>query len=934
MRDLTERRQIELNPRSSEELYHSLVENLPVCVFRKDLDGRFTFANELFCATLAKPAQEILGKTDFDLYPPDLAAKYRNDDRQIIESGKGIEIEEENRVQDGQTSCVHVIKTLLQGLDGKTAGIQCVFWDITERKQAEAALVQQVRLHSLSASVGTALVQKASVREILRDCAQAVVTHLDAAFARVWTLHEEENVLELQASAGLYTHTDGPHGRVRVGEFKIGLIAQERQPHLTNSVVGDPRVGDQEWAKREGMVAFAGFPLLVEGRVVGVLALFARQPLPDTTLTVLGFVADAIALGIERKRKEESLLQSERRFSTVFRASPAAMSMNTVSGVLIDANDQYCEFFGYSREELVGRRVGDLKLWANPEDRESVIERLLRDRSIRNLEAEYRLRSGEVRDVLVSMELVDLANEKELVMISMFTDVTARKHSEAAIRDQAKLLDLAQDAIIVCDLEDRVSFWNMGAERLYGWSADEARGRRVTDLYQKETSVLEKTKAILLERGDWNGDLRHVTKNGAELIVKSRMTQVYDDRGKAQSVLVINTDVSEAKKLEEQFLRAQRIESIGTLASGIAHDLNNILAPISMAMEILSRRSLPPETKKILKIVEANVRRGADIVKQVLTFGRGMKGEHIPTQLKHVIKEIVKIAHETFPKNIRIECETPPNLWVVEGDPTQLHQVLLNLSVNARDAMPEGGKLLIKAGNFEIDEYYASMTPRAKPGPYVVVEVSDAGSGIPPDIIEKIFDPFFTTKEPGKGTGLGLSTVMGIAKGHGGFIQVYSERGKGSTLKIFFPATPDASEMKVRSGKTALLGGKGETILVVDDEPDIRELAETILAGHGYKVLVAEEGTEGVAVFAQRRGEIKAVITDIMMPNMDGLALARSLRRIDPNVRIIASSGLPGGFGPESKIAELQSLGIREFLQKPYTTEKLLTTLYEVLGKG
>jgi two-component system, cell cycle sensor histidine kinase and response regulator CckA len=515
---------------------------------------------------------------------------------------------------------------------------------------------------------------------------------------------------------------------------------------------------------------------------------------------------------------------------------------------------------------------------------------------------------------------------REAVLV-LSIDRTAQRRAEKRNREQAELLNLASDAIIVRDLDQQLLFWNQGAARLYGWNAEEAVGAKAVDLFVSDKLRVMEAEVELLRKGLWSGQLTHRDKNGRDVIVNSRWTLVRNDAGGPQSVLVIDTDVTETKKLESQFLRAQRLESIGTLASGIAHDLNNILSPILMSVSILRRDVKDPDEERMLNIIEGSAERGAGIVKQVLTFARGAEGERVLLQPKHLIGELAKIMAQTFPRNIDIQTNLPTELWTVLGDATQLHQILLNLCVNARDAMgEEGGTLTVSAENLDIDQHFASTNPDAQLGAHVALRVADTGSGMSAATMDKIFDPFFTTKEVGKGTGLGLATVIGIVKSHGGFLTVQSEIGRGTTFSVFIPASRD-SEVAKKEDEAAVADGKGELILVVDDEAPIREALVGTLAAHGYRAYTAEDGTDALALYFQRKGEIAVVLTDLAMGQMDGIALVRALRKIDPAVRVIVSSG---HFQKEN-MAVLNGLGVKVFLEKPYTADKLLRALRKVL---
>jgi PAS domain S-box-containing protein len=422
-------------------------------------------------------------------------------------------------------------------------------------------------------------------------------------------------------------------------------------------------------------------------------------------------------------------------------------------------------------------------------------------------------------------------------------------------------------------------------------------------------------------------EYRIMARDGSVRTLESKGGVIRDAEGTITQGIVVSRDVTEERKLAAQFLRAQRMESIGTLAGGIAHDLNNVLTPIMMAIEVLKGKMSDKHGLKLLNTIETSATRGSSIVRQVLAFGRGVKGDRIVVQLKHVIKEVVQICGETFPKSIAIDTELSRDLWVVSADPTQMHQVLLNLLVNARDAMPRGGTITIAAANLKLDDNFSRMQPDAAPGPYVSLTISDTGSGIPAEIREKIFEPFFTTKELGMGTGLGLSTTLAIVKGHRGFIDLESEPGKGTTFRVCIPATATAPESAAPEGEAEPPMGNGELILIIDDEAAIREITKETLQTFGYNVLTATDGAEGVAVFAEHSHTIRVVITDMMMPVMDGGAAIRALKRMSPDIKIIAVSGVTQGEqgGPAS------DAGAQVVLTKPFTAMTLLTTLSEVM---
>jgi PAS domain S-box-containing protein len=532
----------------------------------------------------------------------------------------------------------------------------------------------------------------------------------------------------------------------------------------------------------------------------------------------------------------------------------------------------------------------------------------------------------EVIQILSSTIAVSIENAR--LYVEMEQEVAERKRAEQQVREQAMLLDKAGDAIFVCDLEDRITYWNKGAERLYGWPAHEALGRPLPDvvIIDGGSDRNEEATRSVVQRGEWTGEMNQRTRGGEEIIVQSRWTLVRSATGQPASVLMINTDITEKKRMEEHFLRAQRMESIGTLAGGIAHDLNNILTPIILAADTLQGNRHAQMNPQLLNMIRVNARRGAEVASQVLAFARGVEGKRLTLDPRHLLEEIGQIARQTFPRAIEIQTDSPASIWPVAGDPTQLHQVLLNLALNGRDAMPHGGTLRFSAQNVSVDEHYARLYPDAVPGRYVLLSVSDTGAGIAPQLIGRVFEPFFTTKEIGKGTGLGLSIVAGIVRSHGGFVNVWSEPGRGSRFEIHLPALA-SGEVSDAEPRSELPAGHGEHVLVVDDEVSVLEVTRTTLEAHGYRVTTAQDGTEALAEYARLGNVMDIVLTDWMMPYMDGAATIRALQKLNPEVRVVVVSGLhASGNAPE-----FSGLPVAGFLPKPYTAQKLLTTLHEVL---
>jgi PAS domain S-box-containing protein len=496
------------------------------------------------------------------------------------------------------------------------------------------------------------------------------------------------------------------------------------------------------------------------------------------------------------------------------------------------------------------------------------------------------------------------------------------------------LIEATNDAVWDWDLVTDVLWWNEGITKLFGIERDEMgcslevwADRIHPD--DRKLAIASLDEAIASTRDDWSFEYRFRRNDGSYAHVFDRGRIQRDARGRGIRMVGGIRDVSERKLLEVQIMRAQRMESIGTLAGGIAHDLNNVLAPILLASSVLRLNEADPKRRADLDTIQRCARRGADMVQKLLAFARGGDDERTSILPAELVQDVRGLIGESFPKDIRVEVELPTDPWLVRADATQMHQVLMNLCVNARDAMPEGGTLVIAVEHVVLDEVYAHMHVEARPGPYVLVRVEDTGVGMSADILDRIFDPFFTTKDIGQGTGLGLSTAHSIVRSHGGFIHVYSELGKGSRFRVYLPADLTPVEAAGAEDTEARLPrGRGELILVVDDEEPVRAVTARTLERFGYQVLTASNGAEALSVYVRNQAQIALVLTDMTMPVLDGPATIVALKAIDPAVRVIASSGL----NANGHVAKAKGSGVEHFVPKPYTADLLLRALRKALG--
>jgi PAS domain S-box-containing protein len=631
----------------------------------------------------------------------------------------------------------------------------------------------------------------------------------------------------------------------------------------------------------------------------------------------------------KRKLAEIAVRQSEERLRLITDLVPHCIFAKDAEGRHIFANRTLAEVHGLSVEEIIGKT--DFDLVADPVQaaayRADDLAVIQSGKGIFRQEEPMTDFAGQKRFLQTTKIPFTVAETGEPAVVGVWMDITERKRMESRFR---RLVDSNVQGIYFWNTQGQITEANDAFLNLTRYTREDADNGRMSWREMTPPEYADRDQYASQQIADsgvcTTYEKEFICKDGTRVPILIGAA-IFDDN--PEEGVCFTIDLTERRKIEQHFQRAQRMESIGTLAGGIAHDLNNALAPIILSLSVLQTRFPDRPSQELLGIIKSSAERGADMVRQVLAFARGVEGRRMELGVKHLLQEIEKIARDTFPKNIVVRTIVPHDLWTVLGDPTQIHQVLLNLCVNARDAMPEGGNLIMSAENLTLDAQYAGMNRDASPGPHVLIQVEDTGTGIPVDVIEKIFDPFFTTKELGKGTGLGLSTSLSIVKGHGGFVRVYSEPGKGTKFRIYFPAQSETGEGAAAEPQMELVRGRGELILVVDDESSVRDITKKTLEAFGYRVVLASDGAEAVAVYATHGVDIAAVLTDMMMPGIDGAATIQVLRRMNPKLPIIAASGL----STAEQIADNERLGVKHFLTKPYTAESLLNVLAEILSK-
>ena len=623
----------------------------------------------------------------------------------------------------------------------------------------------------------------------------------------------------------------------------------------------------------------------------------------------------------------ERRIAIERRLDDTLNAFGDGLVFLDKQGRMSSVNAKAAVMTGIPVEQMVGASIWDLFAEWEGSAFETAFRRAI-DEGVRTQAREYSTRSG----IWLDCTLHPTRGGLVLYTRDATEDERMRRATTEAQRrvaEQAALLDAARDAVIVRSLDGIVEYCNAAAARLYGWTIEEAVGRDIREVVSGRPHDFDTAATATLRDGYWAGELHERTRDGRAIIVDSRWQLLQDDAGKPSCVLSLGSDITRWRQVEQERIHARRLESLGTLAGGIAHDLNNVLTPILLAVQLLKRGEQDEADLQLLATMETAARRGADMVGQVLAFARGIDGRRERIAIDPLFEELRTTARTMLPASVALEVDVAPDVPDTVGDSTQLLQVLANLVTNARDAMPQGGSLGIRASAVNLCGDALAHTHLDLPGRYVRIDVDDTGTGMSEEVAEKVFEPFFTTKPLGRGTGLGLATSLSIVRSHGGSIRVDSEPGRGTRVAVLLPVA-DGSEGAVDEGADSTASaplGDGELVLVIDDDASIRVAVPQALQAYGYQVLTASNGEEGIALIESGGTAVDVVLTDMMMPVMDGAAMSAYLKEHHPGIPVIASSGLV----TRADETDGPRMGVAAFLPKPYTTGALLTVLRNVL---
>ncbi|MFA6498548.1 MAG: GAF domain-containing protein [Desulfurivibrionaceae bacterium] len=841
-----------------------------------DDTGTIIDANRKACEIYGYPLEHLKGLTGRDIVHPDhyhLFTGFIQANQMELEQP----IDTVDVRADGSSFPVEVRGAIIP-YRGKSHRLAIVR-DISARRALERGkiaadqhLQEQLAFLSLSADLGVALTKGREMKEMLQLCAELLVRHLDAAFARIWTLEPDQETLRLVASAGIYTHLDGPHGRVPVGEqYKIGSIALHKKPHLTNTVLGDPQITDQEWAQREGMVAFAGQPLLIGDKVIGVMALFARHPLSELVLQALGAVADEVALGIDRMWGEADLVQKNRTLRTLSACNEILVRAQEEKKFLADICKAIIQQGGY-KMTWVGLKEND-----------------------------------QACGVRMVADAGDAAGYLEGIRVSWGDNEWAQGPTGKAIRTGTVSYC---DDVEYCDgftpWQKAARKHRVGSSVAIPLKQDDGETMGALNIYAAEAHGFGEAEVALLQ----------------ELAVDVAYgIRVLRERAEARK------GVEEKTRLEQQVRQGQKMEAIGTLAGGIAHDFNNILAAI-LGFTDLAKYKLPEGSDlhhDLDNVLQAGLR-AKELVKQILAFSRQAEQERRPIEVYLVLKEALKLLRASIPTTIDFQLAIDEKSGAVLADPTQIHQVIMNLCTNAYHAMRTNDSGLLGVALRPVEIGGEEANALLQPGKYLELTVSDTGCGMTPAIMERIFDPYFTTKPQGEGTGLGLAMVHGIVAQYGGEIRVESALGYGTTLRVYLPQAerkaPDLEQIIAQQ-----LPGGNERVLAVDDEPTVLAMHTAMLQRLGYQVTSLSSSQEALAEFANRPQEFDLVLTDMAMPSMPGDVLAHKIKQLRADIPILMCTGFSEKLTPE----RAEAIGIGKIIMKPLLFRELATSIREFL---
>jgi two-component system, cell cycle sensor histidine kinase and response regulator CckA len=886
--DITEQKQAEASLRASEARFRTLVDHATDAFFLHDEHGVILDVNRQACKSLGYSREELIGLTPY-VFDLDADRSFLSQLGARLDTGEMIAFDTRHRRKDGTTFPVEVrVRPFWE--DGKRFAVS-LSRDITERLRAQEDLAaREMELRSLAESspglMGTFY---------LRPDGSVCMPYTSSRIWELFGLRSEEVVEDASVLLGR-THPDD----AKLVWETIAQSGRSMTPWRLEYRVLHPTRGE----------------IWVEGS-------FNPKPHPDGGVIWYGFVHDIT----ERKRAQQALILFR---ALIDRTNDAIEVFDPETGRFLDVNEKACIDHGYTREEYLALRVSDLdSTKGNPIVWAENIE-YLRRFGFRVHEGQHRRKDGSVFPVEINVNYVRLDRD---YMIAVVRDITERKGAEQALIESHSLLNAVvegtTDAVFVKDLQGRYLMINSAGARFLGKSVEEVVGKHDRELFTPDSAenVLESDRQVMATGQSQVFEETATAANVTRTYLVSK--GVYrDHQGKIIGLIGISRDITELKRLEQQFLQAQKMDAVGRLAGGVAHDFNNLLTVINGYSELIFNTLRPDDPNcELLTEIQKAGDRAANLTRQLLAFSRKQVLQPRFVNLNILLNELLKLLKRLIGEDIELTFTPNPRLGLAKIDPGLFEQAIINLAVNARDAMPQGGRLSIETHNAEIDKDFTRSHPEVRSSRYVMISVSDSGHGMDLATKSRIFEPFFTTKAPGKGTGLGLAMVYGFVKQSGGDIEVVSELGNGTTFKVYLPVAEELIPSTKSDSDTLKISKGTETVLLVEDEDAVRSLSRLILQSSGYTVLEARNGQEAMWVAQQHQGTIHILVTDLVMPRMNGRQLADLLGQIRPQMKILFMSG----YTDEAVLRHGVSESTVAFLQKPFSPIGLARKVREVL---
>ena len=938
--DVTERKRTEAALVKSEARFRTYLHQAGEAFYAHDLEGRILDVNTVTCAISGYTRDELMQLTVFDL-EQDFSPKQAKQTWQSLAPGQIVTVFGQHRRKDGN---VFPIEAVIRREEWQGQSLILVLArDITERLRQENELQKLTRLYAAASEINQTIVQVSSREQLFSEICRILVDSGGFAMAWVGWLDPDSKMVNFAARHGdrggylddlIISAANRPEGY-----GPTGVSIREERACTCNDIANDALM--QPWREKAGCHGFASslsVPIRLDGNVAGALVVYAGQKdyFGRSEIVLLEASARDISIGLDqlaheqkRQKTEEILRESQSRFQTILKTTMDGFWCVDRQGYIQEVNSSYCHMSGYTEAELIGQNISLVKATHSFLDTPAHLQEIATLGQSR-YETVHRHKDGHAIQLEVSAQY--LAEKDRQVIYAFLRDITERKIAEEASQRLIVAIDQSAESIIFTDRKGRILYVNQGFEQCSGYLRTEVIGKSVNLLKSGEhpPEFYQELWQTISQGIIWRGKFINRRKNGELYDDKSIISPVRNRQGEITSYVAVNHDVTREESLQKQLIQAQKMEVVGQLAGGVAHDFNNILAALSIQLELLNMEpDLTADLKKSLAPLETGINRAIQLTRQLLTFSRRQTMQVQVIDLHQVMAEQLKLLKRLLGEHIELDIHPPVGNTRIQADPGMMEQVIMNLCINARDAMPNGGKLTVRVQDVQIEENFEGNSRAARAGDFVCLTVTDTGSGMSQETQKRLFEPFFTTKEVGKGTGLGLATIYGIVQQHHGWVEVNSELGKGSEFRVYVPATAMAAKERTTAAKRALVSGQAN-ILVVEDEEPVREAVVKCLKLAGYDVLAATNGPEALTNWSDRAKTIDLLCTDVVMPGgMTGWELAEAFRKIHPDMGVIVTSGYNTKLPTEAELAKQRIT----FLPKPTSGSQLTEAIHKTLAE-